>query len=77
VSLERRLINFQATDGQAALKEAKRRGRAAQFSNTDGNRVHFEFVGVQDLMHLGSECHPDEVWYDMVEMVARWSAGSN
>jgi hypothetical protein len=25
--------------------------------------VHFRFVGVLDLCHLGVECQPNEVWY--------------
>jgi hypothetical protein len=31
--------------------------------------VHFEFVGVLDLLELGVECDADEVWYDIVERV--------
>jgi len=27
---------------------------------------HLEFVGVLDLLDLGPECGPDEVWYDIV-----------
>lgn len=68
---EKRIISFRATDGVAALKEAKRRGRTAQHSykNTDGNRVHFEFIGVQDLLSLDPACEADEVWFDIVRLV--------
>ena len=68
---EKRLINFRSETGQKALAEAKRRGRAAQFSyrNSDGNRVHFDFIGVQDLLYLGIECEADEVWYDIVNLM--------
>lgn len=68
---EKRLINFSSETAQSALKEAKRRGRAAQYSyrNSDGNKVHFDFIGVQDLLCLGVECEPDEVWYDIVQFV--------
>jgi hypothetical protein len=27
--------------------------------------VHFEYVGVLDLLRLGPECEEDEVWYDI------------
>jgi hypothetical protein len=27
--------------------------------------VHFRFVGVLDLCHLGVECEPNEVWYSI------------
>jgi len=68
---EKRIVNFRASDGVAALKEAKRRGRAAQHSykNSDANRVHFEFIGVQDLLSLDPACEADEVWYDIVQLV--------
>ena len=48
-----------------------RRGRADQFhwTNTSGNPIYFEFVGVLDLQTLDPECGPDEVWYDIVQMV--------
>ncbi len=36
-----------------------------KYKNSDGNAVHFEFVGVMDLLELGLECEPDEVWYDI------------
>jgi hypothetical protein len=68
---EKRIINFKATNGRAALKEANERGRAAQhcYKNSDGNRVHFDFVGIQDLLCLDPACEPDEVWYDIVKLV--------
>ena len=62
---EERIILLSANSGRAALKKAKERGKAAQHSykNDDGTAVHFEFVGILDLLHLGVECEPDEVWY--------------
>ena len=67
---EKRIVNFAARSGRAALTKAKRRGRAAQHSyrNSDGNPVHFEFIGVQDLLCLDPACEPDEVWYDIVQL---------
>jgi hypothetical protein len=68
---EERIITFSATHGQAALREAKRRGRAAQhrYKNSGGNFVHFEFVGVMELLRLDPACESDEVWYDITERV--------
>lgn len=68
---EERIINFTAGTARAALREAKRFGKKAEFDykNSDGNPVFFEFVGVMDLLHLGSECGQNEVWYDIVERV--------
>ncbi|MCI0748044.1 MAG: DUF4288 domain-containing protein [Verrucomicrobia subdivision 3 bacterium] len=68
---EERIITFSATHGQAALREAKRRGRAAQhrYKNNQGNPVHFEFVGVLELLRLDPACEADEVWYELKERV--------
>jgi hypothetical protein len=68
---EKRVISFRAAHGQAALAEAKKRGRAAQhsYTNDDGNRVHFEFVGVRELLCLDPQCGGDEVWYQIVELM--------
>ncbi len=66
---EDRIITFTETHARAALREAKKRGRAAQFNfkNGNGGSVYFEFVGVLDLLHLGSECSQGEVWYDIIQ----------
>ena len=68
---EERIITFSATDGRSALREAKRRGRAAEhdYKNNDGNPVYFEFVGVMELLRLDPACESDEVWYDITERV--------
>ena len=68
---EKRVITFRAGHGRAALAEAKKRGRGAQHSykNAQGNRVHFEFVGVRELLCLDPACASDEVWYQIVELM--------
>jgi hypothetical protein len=66
---EERIITLEAKSARKALALAKRKGRMSQFlyKNSDGNPVHFEFIGVMDLLCLGIECDEDEVWYDIVE----------
>lgn len=66
---EERIITFPSSYGRAALREAKRRGRAAQhsYTNVKGSPVHFEFVGVMELICVQSACDADEVWYEMPE----------
>jgi hypothetical protein len=68
---EKRLIVLEATSPREALQQAKRRGREAEhdYLNADGDRVYFEFVGVMDLLSLGLECDPDEVWYDFARLL--------
>ncbi|HVJ86235.1 MAG TPA: DUF4288 domain-containing protein, partial [Caulifigura sp.] len=67
---EERIVNFSAADARQALREAKRRGRAAKhrYQNSDGNPVFFEFVGVLELIRL-LDGDSDEVWYEIVERV--------
>ena len=62
---EERLILVSAPSAREALREAARQGKASayRYRNSDGNRIHFRFVGVVDLCHLGSECQLNEVWY--------------
>jgi hypothetical protein len=68
---EKRMILIEAPNAKAALRAAKRLGKQAQHSyeNSDGGTVHFEFIGMLDLLHLGIECEENEVWYNMFEMV--------
>ena len=68
---EERIITIPSLNGRAALREAKRRGRAAQhrYTNGEGNRVHFQFVGVMELLCLEPVCDAADVWYAMSERV--------
>lgn len=68
---EERLILIEAESARLALKEAKRQARASQYRyrNSDKNPVHFRFVGVLDLLHIGAECQPNEVWYEIRDYV--------
>lgn len=62
---EERIVVLHASTARAALALAKKRGKGAQhrYKNDAGSLVHFEFVGLMDLLHLGQECDEDEVWY--------------
>jgi Domain of unknown function (DUF4288) len=66
---EERLVLIEAANAKAAVREAKRQGCAAQYRyrNSDRNPVLFRFVGLLDLVHLGIECQPNEVWYDITQ----------
>jgi len=62
---------MEAPNARAALREAKRQGRGSQYRyrNNEGCPVHFRLVGVIDLLHLGVECQPNEVWYTITQRV--------
>lgn len=66
---EERIVVVSARNAASALAKSKRKGCSSEHDcmNSDGNRVFFEFVGVMDLLKLGPECDPDEVWYDIRE----------
>lgn len=51
---EERIILLEANSAPNALRLAKRNGRLSQhqYKNSDGNAVHFEFVGVMELLFL-------------------------
>lgn len=68
---ENRIIVLRALGARSALTKARARGKAAEYHhrNPSGHSVFFEFVGVTDLLKLGVECEPDEVWYDIVQKV--------
>jgi hypothetical protein len=69
---EERIIILSARSDQDAKRRAKESGYAAEFHflNIDDKHVFFEFIGILDMIHLGVECGPDEVWYDLKEMVS-------
>ena len=64
---EERLIVITARDAKSALRKAKAHGKKAEYDGTSeaGNPVYCEFVGVMELLKLGIECEPEEVWYDI------------
>ena len=66
-----RIIVLRANSAKNALAQAQREGIKSGFTyaNSDRNPVHFEFVGVLDLLALGLECDEDEVWYDICARV--------
>ncbi len=69
---EERVVTFKARSAESAWKTANRLGNAADFKyrNHAGSTVHFEFVGIMELLELGVErSGPEEVWYDIVERV--------
>lgn len=65
---EERTVLIDARSAGAALATARRKGRRAEhhYDNAFGATVYFEFIGVMELLALGAECEPDEVWYELV-----------
>ena len=75
---EERIISFYAENAQAALAHAKKVGRSSQtdYLNDRGDTVRFEFIGVMDLLQLGSEADTETVWYDIVERLLPFERGT-
>jgi hypothetical protein len=68
---EERIIVLRASSARGALVQAKRYGNRNRYTydNTDGNDVHFEFLGVMELLELGLECDKEEVWWEHVHRI--------
>ena len=68
---EKRIIHVQALSAREALGLVKVAGKEAQhnFKNVYGNRVFFDFVGIEELLSIGVECTSNEVWYEHVDIV--------
>jgi len=64
---EERIVTFSAGSPRAALLKAKQIARRAShsFPVAGGGRVQFEPVGIMELMELGVETEPGEVWWDL------------
>lgn len=77
---EDRIICFDSRNTKSALTHARNYGRSANYRYTNANNeeVAFEFIGIMDLLELGAECGPQEVWYDIrerlqpMESKAKW-----
>src|SRR5512139_3080735 len=68
---EERIVLFLAPNGPAALRAAKRRGKLDEHVLPGRHgQVHFEFIGVLDLLELGAESEDDEVWWEFVERLS-------
>ena len=68
---EERIIVILAKEASSALRRAKAYGKKAEikFEGTETSYPnHFEFIGITDLLELGIETEPKEVWYDIVTM---------
>jgi hypothetical protein len=59
---EERIVVLSAKSGKTALAAAKRLGRQSELRYESGHRLRF--VGLMQLMELGSECREGEVWWE-------------
>jgi hypothetical protein len=64
---EERIVIVNAKTMTQAYRSAERVGRQGQtrYKNDEGEQVHFEYIGVLDLMELGIEAEENEVWYEV------------
>jgi len=64
---EERIVTFSAVSSRAALVKAKQIARRASHSYpvVGGGRVKLKPVGIMELMELGVETEPGEVWWDL------------
>jgi|SRR5687768_2652869 hypothetical protein len=70
-TVEERIVTLREKTAKSALAKVKAIGRESEsrFTNDDGADVYIEFIGVVDLMELGLECEPHDVWYEIRTML--------
>jgi len=59
---EERIVVFEAKSANAAVAMAKRLGERSEVRYESGHRLRF--VGLLQLMELGTECAEGEVWWE-------------
>ena len=59
---EERIVVFAARSARTAVERARRLGKQAELRYDSGHRLRF--VGILQLMELGVECAPGEVWWE-------------
>lgn len=67
---EERIVMLSARSPDEAYRKAEKLGAKGKLSylNDEGQPVHFEFVGIVELIHLGPECTDEQVWYEIKRM---------
>ncbi len=69
---EESIILIEEKNAPKALLKAKKHGKSREFQSRNDEysikhncdyQIHFEFIGVSDLVGLGIECADNEVWY--------------
>ena len=68
---EERIVVLSKGTPESAYAEATRIGEKSctTFVNDEGTPVAIEFIGVVDMMNLGLESEPNEVWYEIKTML--------
>jgi hypothetical protein len=69
-TIEERICLIEAESAERAYEKFLNKGKSLRrvFKNSEGERCTFEFIGIMDMMHLGIECEPGEVWYEFRKM---------
>lgn len=66
---EERIVTFKARNAEDAWRKGNRLGKDGEFdyANSLGGTTQFEFIGIMEMLQLGLEIHPGEVWWDIVD----------
>ena len=68
---EERIVLLEAPTARDAAAVAQRQGKAGEtrYRNIRGQRVHLRFVGILELLEIGTGCEPNEVWWELTTRV--------
>lgn len=69
--VERRIILIAGRNAEDAWRTAVRHGKSSSGTGQPraGTLVHWEFIGVEELLELGGEAEDNEVWWEFVPML--------
>lgn len=65
-----RILHFPKGTRKNAIAQATQRGQDSEhtFENDLKQQVHYRFDGIKDVLELGVEADPDEVWYEVIDI---------
>ena len=68
--VEERIVLITSKSSRDAYNLFTKKGKSYErkFKNDEGEEGRFEFIGIQEMVHLGIECEDDEVWYSLKKM---------
>jgi len=67
---EERIVTFQANSAEKAYLKSQKIGKAAEYKDEIENGIiHFEFIGVLDLLENSLSFAEGEVWHELKEML--------
>ena len=68
---EEKILLFSVKNNEDIISLSKEKAKELEFDfeNDNDDKVFYEFIGILDICHLGTEVEDNEVWYDIKTML--------